>query len=50
LYGASKTLKNGTRIPYYDANGRKNGIIMITIAVLSILWFLYRLISFTSNL
>lgn len=49
LYGANKTLRNGTRIPYYDTNGRKNGIFMITIAALSILWFLYRLISFTSN-
>jgi hypothetical protein len=46
LYGASKTLKNGTRIPYYDANSRKNGIIIIAIAVLSIVWFLFRLLGY----
>lgn len=47
LYGASKTLKNGTRIPYYDAASRKNGIIIIAVAVLSILWFIFRLVSIT---
>lgn len=49
LYGASKTLKNGKRVPYYDANSRKNGIAMIVIAGISILWFLFRLISLANN-
>lgn len=49
LYGATKTLKNGTRIPYYDPNSRNNGIAMIVIAGISILWFLFRLISLANN-
>lgn len=49
LYGATKTLKNGTRIPYYDPNSRKNGMIMIAVSILSILWFIFRLITLANN-
>ncbi|MFD2918349.1 hypothetical protein ACFS6H_01430 [Terrimonas rubra] len=49
LYGASKTLKNGTRISYYNPNTRKNGMIIIAVSILSILWFIFRLITLANN-
>ncbi len=49
LYGATKTLRTGIKVNYYDDGSRKNGIAIIVIACLSIIWLLYKIFSLASD-